>query len=99
MKYYTEGTIKEIVLDGSGIKFTLAPADKFCIERGEMKGILFIEEGEKSVWNVRAETMESFFTGGKIGVEALLQIKRDHLPIRVYVEDGKMEVKRLEIKG
>ena len=86
-------------MDGSSVQFTIAPSDKFCIERGGMKGILFIEEGGKSVWNVRAESMENFFAGGKIGVDTLLQIKRDHLPIRVYVEAGKMEIKRLEIKG
>ena len=96
--YYTEGTIKKIVIDDTGSQFSLAPAGTFCIERNGEKGIAFIKEGEKTAWDVRAEGEGELFATN-ISPDTLLLIKRDHLPVRVYVEDGNMvDVKRLEIK-
>ena len=103
--YYTEGTIKNIVVEGENTQFSLSPSDKFCIERDaekekDKKGILFIEDGTQSTWKTCAESEGRLFASKSIPTDVLLLIKRDHLPIRIYVEDGNIaEVKRLEIKG
>lgn len=97
--YYTEGTIEKIVIDDTSIQFSLASAEKFCIEREGEKGIVFIKEGESADWNVRAEGEGGLFATN-ISTDILLLIKRDHLPVRIYVEEGNMvDVKRMEING
>lgn len=102
--YYTEGTIKKIVMEGKDVQFSLSPSDKFCIERDaenekDKKGILFIEDGTQSTWKTYAESEGQLFASESISIDVLLLIKRDHLPVRIYVEDGNMvEVKRLEVK-
>ena len=102
--YYTEGTIQKIVVGGSGIRFSLIPTDEFSIKRDadketDKKGILFINAEKSATWDVRAETAGQLFSSESIAADMLLHVKRDHLPVRIYVEDGTMvEVKCLEIK-
>ena len=97
-RYYTEGTIKKIVVGGNDVQFSLSPAESFLVEKDGKKGILFLVN-EKEKWDVFAKPGDTtLFSLSKEEGTMLLQIKRDHLRIRVYV--GSLEsssVAQLEI--
>ncbi len=98
-KYYTEGMIEKVVTEGQEVRFSLAPAEKFFIERNGEKGIVFIEKDGTVGWNVRAESVDLLFAS-KIAADILSQIKRNNLPVRIYCEDGNLgKVTSLEING
>jgi hypothetical protein len=83
--YYTEGTIKKIVVGGNEVRFSLTPAERFLVEKDGKKGILFLVN-EKEKWDAFARPEEkSLFSLAKEEGPMLLQIKRDHVAVRIYV--------------
>ena len=96
--YYTEGTIKKIVMEGNEVRFSIAPAERFLVEKDDEKGILFLVN-KKEKWDVFVKPEDAtLFSWAKGEGSLLLQIKRDHLRIRVYVGSEKStDVAQLEI--
>lgn len=91
-RYYAEGTIKKIVIDGEAVQFSLEPREE---HKSQCKhAIRFIGEEDDSGLNISGgELFDS-----NVAADILLQLKRDHLPVRIYVEEGNMvDVKRMEI--
>ena len=98
-RYYAEGTIKKIVIEGDKIQFSLDPAAGFYDEFRSTKDkkIVRLVGEAKGSW-LRYYEKELF--ASDISYDEIVSLaKHDNLPVRIYVEDGDLsKVKSLEIK-
>ena len=97
-RYYAEGTIKKIAIEGKNVQFSLDPAEGFFDETRSTNDKIIRLVGETEGLWCRCYEKELFVSD--ISAEIFIQIKRDHLLVRIYVEESDLsKVKRLEIKG
>lgn len=89
-KYTVEGFIREIVISGNGVTFTLEPTENFAFRRdNEVRMLLAVDGHDKAIFLPLSQQ----FVIPNFACCALLfhEIKRNHDRIRLQIDiDGKM---------
>ena len=95
--YYTEGTIKNVTVEGSNVSFTLDPIAPYVFEKKNDGGstercLLFVNEGKNADTAQIIKTDAKFKAPEPADFQSLIIAKANRMRVKIKVSEIKPEI-------